>query len=110
MMNTKYQEAFDYILSITDSYYDESFEFTKSEKLLQELIDKQKWHDLRKDPNDLPRPLSTNLYVLADWNPYCLNKYGLLDFSRDSKWCIEDTILDDINVIAWRYLERFEDE
>ena len=80
---------------------------------LQKLLDKQekyRWHDLRKDPNDLPAPLSTNIYVLANWNNHCLNKYGLVDFSKDSEWCIVDKVFEEIDVIAWKYIEEFEDE
>ena len=83
--------------------------------VLQELIDKEdkyRWHDLRKDPNDLPRNLlgkellicrksscGTNYYDLCYHDKkgfnYCDSEYG-------------DIYLD--NVLAWKYIEEFENE
>lgn len=39
----------------TQTCYRECAETWQKNKELQEQIEKTKWHDLRKDPNDLPR-------------------------------------------------------
>lgn len=117
----KYQDSLNYLSDncnikerrCHETYCEEEYVHSGEEetKILQELIDKQnkyRWHDLRKDPNDLPEPMSTDIYVLADFNNYCNSSYGIVDFSLDGEWCIGDFLPKGINVIAWKYLEEFE--
>lgn len=68
---------------------------------------KPKWHDLRKDPNDLPK--KTGKYLADDGDTYI--------YDIDSrKWrtlmcmdCWDFDWLDDGDIIAWCELPDFED-
>lgn len=74
---------------------------------------KPKWHDLRKDPNDLPK------YKNSSVNRVCwINEYGnkcYHDAFYDDKgfyWVSEKTCIKRypvINVIAWVELSEFEE-
>ena len=73
-----------------------------------EKADKYRWHDLRKNPDDLPEAdgNSESEYVLAmigtpEWNS-CEWAY----YHHDKKlWSTYEQ-----NVSAWRYIEPFEEE
>ena len=73
-----------------------------------EKADKYRWHDLRKNPDDLPEAdgNSESEYVLAmigtpEWNS-CEWAY----YHHDKKlWSIYEQ-----NVFAWRYIEPFKEE
>ena len=73
-----------------------------------EKADKYRWHDLRKNPDDLPEAdgNSESEYVLAmigtpEWNSWEQDYYH-----HDKKmWSTYDQ-----NVFAWRYIEPFEEE
>lgn len=77
-----------------------------------EKADKYKWHDLRKDPKDLPK--SDVRYLCARWD-YVSNTvfYDLLWFCS-GQWCHLDHRREEIcdyAVVGWRYIEPFtEDE
>ena len=73
-----------------------------------EKADKYRWHDLRKNPDDLPEAdgNSESDYVLVmigtpEWNSWeqAYYKYD------DMMWSTYDQ-----NVFAWRYIEPFEEE
>lgn len=121
----KYQEAFDKLASIDLQVYGEdkfgdgrltplyACECYPDEfKVVQELIDKQekyRWHDLRKDPNDLPNE-SLGCLVCMSKNGYSPHWFASYNKERE---CWLDGIdwgrkLD--KVIAWKYIEHFEDE
>ena len=74
-----------------------------------EKADKYKWHDLRKNPDDLPEAIGGSYvseYVLVmigtpEWYS-CEWAY----YSHNAKmWSIYEQ-----NVFAWRYIEPFEEE
>lgn len=109
---------------------------------LEELVDKQekyRWHDLRKNPDDLPpiNPKNTYendvyLYVEYDFygivkrryfighlrskEPYVIkNEKGDDNFwgisTYETNWCIWDLSgFYQSKVIAWKYIEEFENE
>ena len=73
-----------------------------------EKADKYRWHDLRKNPDDLPEAdgNSESDYVLVmigtpEWNSWeqAYYKYD------DMMWSTYEQ-----NVFAWRYIEPFEEE
>lgn len=84
--------------------------------------EKEKWHDLRKNPNDLPKEgeevlvLYSNFY---DDNGLMVNKYTLryklAQYINDeddlTEWYWVESGLDDMvhEVIAWCELPRFEE-
>lgn len=78
------------------------------------LMEKEmyKWHDLRKDPKDLPE--SDVRYLCARWD-YVSNTvfYSLLWYCS-GQWCHLDHRREEIcdyAVVGWRYIEPFtEDE
>ena len=73
-----------------------------------EKADKYRWHDLRKNPDDLPEAdeYGCSEYVLVmigtpEWN-YCEWAY----YKHNHKeWSTYEQ-----NIIAWRYIEPFEEE
>ena len=92
------------------------------DKGYSDAINKYKWHDLRKNPEDLP---SGNCYccVLVEDG-----EYAICEYSVDCK-CFGETVTEkhyelqsepveswfegfdeDFIAIAWRYIEPFEDE
>ena len=110
---SKYEQAIK-LLEMLSS--DEFQQFTSSEfddaiymaiKAL-EKADKYKWHDLRKNPDDLPEDngYGESDYVLAivgtpEWNHYewaCYH-HGYEEWSTYGQ-----------NVFAWRYIEPFKEE
>lgn len=73
-----------------------------------EKADKYRWHDLRKNPNDLPKAdgNSESEYVLVmigtpEWNSWEQAYYH----HGNEEWSTYDQ-----NVFAWRYIEPFEEE
>lgn len=70
-----------------------------------EKADKYRWHDLRKDPNDLP-PIAITVMAVVN-NEYC----AVVRYSED--WCYSHAsclhlLEDDAKVIAWKYIEPYE--
>ena len=63
------------------------------------------WHDLRKDPNDLPTPDNTSMsdYVITD------RGVGYYNSRIKSWWVKNDCALTD-KVIAWCEIPKFEEE
>lgn len=73
-----------------------------------EKADKYRWHDLRKNPDDLPEAdgNSESEYVLVmigtpEWNSWEQAYYH----HGKSLWSTYEQ-----NVFAWRYIESFEEE
>lgn len=81
-----------------------------------EKAEKYKWHDLRKDPEDLPKEGKYGFSdpVLAyDWADYGVCRY---DFKKN-KWYTRDLNLRDEDdscyspdIVAWRQIDPFEEE
>lgn len=80
-------------------------------KRLNEKIEKYRWHDLRKNPDDLP-PEELFFKSLL-----CVNDQGYyltdcdLHYSEDAGWFESES--DGVyitNVIAWREIEPFEED
>lgn len=73
-----------------------------------EKADKYRWHDLRKNPNDLPNEdlffrnilVTDGTYYMIDCSVYVDDEMGCI--SAES----EETIM--YNLIAWREIEPFE--
>ena len=73
-----------------------------------EKADKYRWHDLRKNPDDLPEAdgNSESEYVLAMIGTPEWNSWEQAYYHHDKKmWSTYDQ-----NVFAWRYIEPFEEE
>ena len=73
-----------------------------------EKADKYRWHDLRKNPDDLPEAdgNSESDYVLVMIGTPEWNSWEQAYYKHDKKlWSTYDQ-----NVFAWRYIEPFEEE
>ena len=73
-----------------------------------EKADKYRWHDLRKNPDDLPEAdgNSESDYVLVLIGTPEWNSWEQAYYHHDKKlWSTYDQ-----NVFAWRYIEPFEEE
>ena len=90
----------------TSSEFDDAI-YTAIEAL--EKADKYKWHDLRKNPNDLPEAIGDGYesdYVLVmigtpEWNSWEQAYYH----HGKRLWSTYEQ-----NVFAWRYIEPFKEE
>lgn len=70
--------------------------------------DKYRWHDLRKNPDDLPEAIgdSESEYVLIMIGTPEWNSWEQAYYHHDKRlWSTYDQ-----NVFAWRYIEPFEEE
>ena len=70
--------------------------------------DKYRWHDLRKNPDDLPEAdgNSESDYVLVMIGTLEWNGWEQAYYHHDKKmWSTYDQ-----NIFAWRYIEPFEEE
>ena len=74
-----------------------------------EKADKYRWHDLRKNPDDLPEAICGGYeseYVLVMIGTPEWNSWEQAYYKHDKKlWSTYDQ-----NVFAWRYIEPFEEE
>ena len=73
-----------------------------------EKADKYRWHDLRKNPDDLPEAIgnSESEYVLVMIGTPEWNSWEQAYYHHDKKlWSTYDQ-----NVFAWRYIEPFKEE
>ena len=73
-----------------------------------EKADKYRWHDLRKNPDDLPEAdgNSESDYVLVMIGTPEWNSWEQAYYHHDKKlWSTYDQ-----NVFAWRYIEPFKEE
>ena len=103
-----YDEEVDYYVYDDTSKVDELLQLNKIVSKALEKADKYKWHDLRKNPDDLPEAdeYGCSEYVLVmtgtpEWYS-CEWAY----YHHDKKlWSIYEQ-----DVFAWRYIEPFEEE
>lgn len=78
--------------------------------------DKYKWHDLRKNPDDLPeeREYGFSDPVLAyDWADYGACRYDFKKnkwYTSDLNFRYEDDSAHACDIVAWRYIEPFKQE
>ena len=102
-----YDAEVDYYVYDSTSKVDELLQLNKIVSKALEKADKYRWHDLRKNPNDLPEAdgNSESEYVLVmigtpEWNS-CEWAY----YSHNAKmWSIYEQ-----DVFAWRYIEPFKE-
>lgn len=97
----------DYVYDDTSSV-NKLFELNKIVSKALEKADKYRWHDLRKNPDDLPEAIgnSESDYVLVmigtpEWNSWEQAYYH----HGKRLWSTYEQ-----NVFAWRYIEPFEGE
>ena len=90
------------------SSVDELLQLNKIVSNALKKADKYKWHDLRKNPDDLPEDngYGESDYVLVtigtpEWNNYEWTYYN----HNTRMWSTHEQ-----NVFAWRYIEPFKDE
>lgn len=90
--------------------WDECIEFFEVAREALEKADKYRWHDLRKNPDDLPT-ISSGGYIV------CIQHKGdYMKFYRQAGFicncffkAYEDVTKTIIDVIAWRKIEPFEE-
>ena len=110
MTNKEAIEQFKERLAITD-YRQQTPEYYEAIEMAVEALekaDKYRWHDLRKNPDDLPEAdgNSESDYVLVmigtpEWNNWEQAYYH----HGKRLWSTYEQ-----NVFAWRYIEPFEEE
>ena len=88
---------------------DEILELNKIVIKAIEKADKYKWHDLRKNPDDLPEGFEGGYeseYVLVMIGTPEWNSWEQAYYKHDKRmWSTYDQ-----NVFAWRYIEPFKEE
>ena len=111
---SKYEQAIkllemlssDEFQQFTSSEFDDAI-YTAIEAL--EKADEYRWHDLRKNPDDLPEAICGGYeseYVLVMIGTPEWNSWEQAYYKHDKKlWSTYDQ-----NVFAWRYIEPFEEE
>ena len=111
---SKYEQAIkllemlssDEFQQFTSSEFDDAI-YTAIEAL--EKADKYRWHDLRKNPDDLPEAICGGYeseYVLVMIGTPEWNSWEQAYYKHDKKlWSTYEQ-----NVFAWRYIEPFEEE
>ena len=90
------------------SRIDELLQLNKIVSKSLEKADKYKWHDLRKNPDDLPEAdeYGCSEYVLAMTGTPEWDNHEWAYYSHNAKmWSTYEQ-----NVFAWRYIEPFEEE
>ena len=110
MTNKEAIEQFKERLAITDyrQQIPEYYEAIEMAVDSLEKADKYRWHDLRKNPDDLPEAdgNSESEYVLAMIGTPEWNSWEQAYYHHDKKlWSTYEQ-----NVFAWRYIEPFEEE
>ena len=111
---SKYEQAIkllemlssDEFQQFTSSEFDDAI-YTAIEAL--EKADKYRWHDLRKNPDDLPEAICGGYeseYVLVMIGTPEWNSWEQAYYKHDKKlWSTYEQ-----NVFAWRYIEPFKEE
>ena len=111
---SKYEQAIkllemlssDEFQQFTSSEFDDAI-YTAIEAL--EKADKYRWHDLRKNPDDLPEAVDGGYeseYVLVMIGTPEWNSWEQAYYKHDKRmWSTYDQ-----NVFAWRYIEPFKEE
>ena len=103
-----YDEEVDYYVYDDTSKVDELLQLNKIVSKALEKADKYRWHDLRKNPDDLPEAdeYGCSEYVLVmigtpEWNDWEQAYYH----HGKRLWSTYEQ-----NVFAWRYIEPFKGE
>ena len=104
-----YDEEVDYYVYDDTSKVDELLQLNKIVSKALKKADKYRWHDLRKNPDDLPEAIGggdESEYVLAmigtpEWNSWEQAYYH----HGKRLWSTYEQ-----NVFAWRYIEPFKEE
>ena len=110
MTNKEAIEMFKERLAITD-YRQQIPEYYEAIEMAVEALkkaDKYRWHDLRKNPDDLPEAdgNSESDYVLVMIGTPEWNSWEQAYYSHDKRmWSTYEQ-----NVFAWRYIEPFKEE
>ena len=110
MTNKEAIEQFKERLAITD-YRQQIPEYYEAIEMAVEALekaDKYRWHDLRKNPDDLPEAdgNSESDYVLVLIGTPEWNSWEQAYYSHNAKmWSTYDQ-----SVFAWRYVEPFKEE
>lgn len=73
-----------------------------------EKAEKYHWHDLRKDPNDLPPDYYTVEICIKGFEGYAAGISLAMHNTKSKIWGTESWQYKDCEVIAWRYREPFE--
>ena len=103
-----YDEEVDYYVYDDTSKVDELLQLNKIVSKALKKADKYRWHDLRKNPDDLPEAIGDGYesdYVLVmigtpEWNGWEQAYYH----HGKRLWSIYEQ-----DVFAWRYIEPFEE-
>jgi len=105
----------------------------KNQAISDKTSDKYRWHDLRKDPKDLPEELSEVNITWVNHNPvdyykkikdipfsnamgiYCNGRWWwwsatCKDELEEYGYCVIDAMDEEIEVIAWREIEPFDED
>ena len=104
-------EQFKELLAITDyrKQIPEYYEAIEMAIKALEKADKYKWHDLRKNPDDLPEAIGGGYeseYVLVMIGTPEWNSWEQAYYHHDKKeWSTYEQ-----DVFAWRYIEPFKEE
>ena len=104
-----YDEEVDYYVYDDTSKVDELLQLNKIVSKALKKADKYRWHDLRKNPDDLPEAIGGGYesdYVLVmigtpEWNDWEQAYYH----HGKRLWSTYEQ-----NVFAWRYIEPFKEE
>ena len=110
MTNKEAIEQFKERLAITD-YRKQISEYYEAIEMAIEALekaDKYRWHDLRKNPDDLPEAIgdSESEYVLVMIGTPEWNSWEQAYYSHGKRlWSTYEQ-----NVFAWRYIEPFKEE
>lgn len=104
-----------YDAEVDDDVYDDISkvdEILKLNKIVSKALekaDKYRWHDLRKNPDDLPEAIGGGYesdYVLVMIGTPEWNSWEQAYYKHDKQmWSTYEQ-----NVFAWRYIEPFEEE
>lgn len=111
MTNKEAIEQFKERLAITDhrEQMPEYYEAIEMAVDALEKADKYRWHDLRKNPDDLPEAVGDGYeseYVLVMTGTPEWNSWEQAYYHHDKKlWSTYEQ-----NIFAWRYIEPFEEE
>lgn len=102
-----YEEAFNLLIRKTCRCSDESEQAcalcSSAYDIVETLIltaEKYEWHDLRKNPNDVPMKPDLYLVKRVVSDRFCPSEYAVIVFEREF-W-------NEQRVIAWREIEKFE--
>lgn len=84
--------------------------------LFEELIMREeiyRWHDLRKNPEDLPEIIAADCLTISVSGKYIVRTYegiGIKGFLDSYGHELKTHQREEMQVIAWRYIEPFEED